>query len=466
MDHSCITRLGLQRWSAMATCLCSLMVVAVLDHVSQAADVPFTGIVVPEKVDLRAGAGMKRYMTGNLKKGELVQVEQVIYGWYKITPPASVYSFISKGFVDVRGDGSAGLTNRVRCPVMAANVQNRGESYVTQVRLDKGTRLEILGAYGSFYLIAPPKGAFVYAPPTAVRRATKAEIRMASHTKQDASVKSQSTTDEQQVDSKMVRDAVSQPRAADLFAEKPQMESAVATIKQVKLEPQRLTPMVSVKSQTVALVSGGQSGLNENVNQDAPLDSGSISPQSKLQERPINATLMDMEARFANLSRLPLETQPLDQLHGDYQALKRQSALSPKEHKLVVKRVEQLQLRATLADTLSKITRLDQQVDAVAMQVVALDHRQGTAIPPPKDQYIGRLLTSGVYDGRRLPRFYRLVEPGTGRTIAYLRPGPAIDPKPQLGKLVVVRGPMHWDKALKLRIIEPQRSELAALGTP
>ncbi len=463
MDQLCITQLGSQRWSAMATCLCSLVVVAALDHVSQAADVPFTGIVVPEKVDLRAGAGMKRYMTGNLKKGELVKVEQVIYGWYKITPPASVYSFISKGFVDVRGDGSAGLTNRVRCPVMAANVQNRGESYVTQVRLDKGTRLEILGAYGSFYLIAPPKGAFVYAPPTAVRRATKDEIRMASHTKQD---KLQSAADEQQMDSKVVRDVVSQPQVSDLIVEEPEMESAVATIKQVGLEPLRLTPMVPIKSETVPLVSGGQSGLDNNVNQDATVDPGSISPHPKSQERPVNTTLVDMEVRFASLSRLPLETQPLDQLHGDYQALKRQAALTPNEHDLVVKRLEQLQLRTTLADTLSKITRLDQQVDAVAMQAVALDHRQGTATPPPKDQYIGRLLTSGVYDGRRLPRFYRLVEPGTGRTIAYLRPGPAIDPKPQLGKLVVVRGPMHWDKALKLRIIKPQRSELAALGTP
>ena len=145
---------------------------------ARAKEVPFAGIVVHEGTKIHCKAG-RTYITGELAKGTLVHVENVVQGWYKIHPTAGSYSFVSKGFVDARGRGDSGTVNRNRTAVKAVNLRDKGNSYYTQVHLSKGTQVQILGEYGSYYMIKPPKGAYVYARAAAVERATKQQIRQA-----------------------------------------------------------------------------------------------------------------------------------------------------------------------------------------------------------------------------------------------------------------------------------------------
>ena len=141
--------------------------------------VPFIGFVV-NKVDIRCGAGTKHYVCGYLQAGSLVRVEQVILGWYKILSPVDTYNFIAKAFVDARGDGSDGVVNQNRSPVKAVNLENKGNSYRTLVSLVKNMRVKIHGEYGSYYMILPPSGSYVYVPASTIRRATREEIRHAT----------------------------------------------------------------------------------------------------------------------------------------------------------------------------------------------------------------------------------------------------------------------------------------------
>ena len=72
---------------------------------------------------------------------------------------------------------------------------------------------------------------------------------------------------------------------------------------------------------------------------------------------------------------------------------------------------------------------------------------------PPTYDAVGRLLASSVYDGRTLPRMYRLVDQATGRSLAYVRPESPVDTTPYLGRLVGIIGETAYDPALKLSVI-------------
>ena len=70
---------------------------------------------------------------------------------------------------------------------------------------------------------------------------------------------------------------------------------------------------------------------------------------------------------------------------------------------------------------------------------------------------MGRLLASSVYNGKTLPRMYRLADPATGRALAYIRPGGPVHTTRFLGRLVGVQGDRAYDPALKLKVITVKR---------
>ncbi len=73
---------------------------------------------------------------------------------------------------------------------------------------------------------------------------------------------------------------------------------------------------------------------------------------------------------------------------------------------------------------------------------------------------VGRLMASTIYDGRGLPRLYRLQDPATGRTIAYLRPDPRMNVTSMLGQVVGVTGSTNADPGLNVRILSPDRIDI------
>ena len=68
---------------------------------------------------------------------------------------------------------------------------------------------------------------------------------------------------------------------------------------------------------------------------------------------------------------------------------------------------------------------------------------------------VGILNASLVYDGERLPRLYRLQDPVSGYTVAYLREDPSHQLSSMLGLLVGVNGGRQFDESLRRDIITP-----------
>ncbi len=132
---------------------------------------PFPGMVIEDHVAVRAGAGTAYYVVGKLPKGATVHVDEKIFDWYKILPPKGVYSYVSRAFVDAKGDGKTGIVNKTRAAVKSASLNGPGDSFRRQVNLLKGDIVKIVGEEGWYYKIIPPKGAYVYIPISAIKPA-------------------------------------------------------------------------------------------------------------------------------------------------------------------------------------------------------------------------------------------------------------------------------------------------------
>lgn len=74
-----------------------------------------------------------------------------------------------------------------------------------------------------------------------------------------------------------------------------------------------------------------------------------------------------------------------------------------------------------------------------------------------RQQYtaVGVLNASVVYDGERLPRLYRLQDPTSGLTVAYLTEDPDLKLSSMLGLVVGVKGDKKYDESLRRDIITP-----------
>ena len=170
-----MTRMSLRFSLLSMACLAAGLVLAVKPCLAQETTA-FEGVVVEDDVKARAGSGRTFYIVGSVPKDTKVQVEDVLFGWNKIAAPQGMFSYISKAFVDAKGDGKTGQVNRDRAPVTAASLDGPGDSYRQQLELGKNDQVTIVGEEGSFYKILPPaiegKTAYVYLPPGSVRRAS------------------------------------------------------------------------------------------------------------------------------------------------------------------------------------------------------------------------------------------------------------------------------------------------------
>ena len=65
------------------------------------------------------------------------------------------------------------------------------------------------------------------------------------------------------------------------------------------------------------------------------------------------------------------------------------------------------------------------------------------------------LNASTVYDGKGLPLLFRVTDPATGQSVAYIAPKDPNTLTTMLGLMVGVRGTKRYEQGLKLDVIDP-----------
>lgn len=122
---------------------------------------PWEGEVTAANVYVRSGAGSNWYPTTKLNNGDRVVVLGEKFGWYQIAPVPGSFSYVDAAMVDRAAGGKKGTIKQDKVYIRAgSSLESRKNA--TQVVLNKGDAVEIQGEADGFLKIAPPPGATLF----------------------------------------------------------------------------------------------------------------------------------------------------------------------------------------------------------------------------------------------------------------------------------------------------------------
>ncbi len=172
------------------------------------------------------------------------------------------------------------------------------------------------------------------------------------------------------------------------------------------------------------------------------------------------SALEDLEAAFDSARTLPKAQldDALDELYAEFTRTRAQAQEGSSLANALDQRIEWLDIRMESRDQrraiAATLAAYDAKADQLAKDIQAW--QDGRAY-----QLVGRMVTSAVYTGDRLPLLYRIqaTDPATGaqRTVGYVAPNAEQDFRHLLGRVVGVIGKTNNDQSLKLIVIEPER---------
>lgn len=412
---------------------------------------PYAGVVQTETVEVRAGGGNSFYVVGMLKQGELVEVHGHFYGWVKIKPPEGVFSYVKRAFVNRHGDGNVGTISDEKAMVWAAQVKGPpGASFRQQRFLTEGERVAIIEQKGDYYRILPPSDTYVFLPPDSIVLATEEKVSVIDdHADSDPPIVVTVTSSENAVTDLVPDEAT--PVADVAIEPEPVTDDAAGS----------MPPAATDEASGLATVGADPAVADEGVEAKvmiAPPDVAETMDPASVDDAPAGPAPMveAAEMRLSAVSELPLIDQPIDELIAAYQRLNDDPGLSRRDRNLIMMRIKQLENRKRLAATLRSVSAFRSDLKRRpenASETFEVQMKSGYAA-------VGRLLASIVYNGETLPVMYRVVDPGTYRTLAYVRPATKAQATRLLGRIVGVVGRSRYDRALKALVVEVDRLEL------
>jgi hypothetical protein len=167
--------------------------------------------------------------------------------------------------------------------------------------------------------------------------------------------------------------------------------------------------------------------------------------------------LEDLEAAYKRLLTEPIETAEVDPLRGLYLDLAARHTDSRPISQYAATRARQLELWAEVQKRKHEMAaiqnRAHQTTEEAEKARRALDAMQRYAAA-------GRLEASTIYDGKNLPKLFRIRNPETGRTLGYVQPDDTFNYAELIGRRVGVVGTRAYNGSLRLTLIKPERFDL------
>jgi hypothetical protein len=176
-------------------------------------------------------------------------------------------------------------------------------------------------------------------------------------------------------------------------------------------------------------------------------------------DKPRETTLEDLERALKLLQSQPVETaevMPLRDLYLEF------AENHPKMQRLAETRARQLELWQTMQQKKLEVAAARDRMKMTAQETDAV-----RAALERSAEYtaVGRVAASTIYDGESLPKLFRLQDPATGRTIAYLKPDADYALANRIDVIVGIVGDKAYEDALRLNIITPKRVDTLAAAT-
>jgi uncharacterized protein YgiM (DUF1202 family) len=380
---------------------------------------PFVGSITTDKVYVRSGPGTAYYELGQLARGDLVYVVGASKGWYQILPPNGTYCLVAKELVDLDPSGASCTVKADYVNIRAGTAiyKNRDIAVLAVVR--KGTKLRVLNATGEKYVeVAPPEHVSVYISPQFVHQTT-AEYKVPS-LKLPAGITGPAQT---------VSAPTSPPTAAD---------NGAPTI-DIPPEPAGHAPdeaLANNHEPTPPTPAPGEApaATRPSAAQQVPIPVPAVTYSQTATQK-----FNDLNTRYQEELRKPLPERNIDALLTEYKDLLKAENLAPSVKMGTESRIDALEKIAAVQRMAKEAATSDQNL---AQQREALQQQYSTAEKlineyQRSSPFVaeGTLQSSTIVKGK-----YALVNPATGRVVAYVDPNAEVDISTLLGKYVGLRG--------------------------
>lgn len=398
-------------------------------------------VVTASDLPLKAGPASVHYAVVMLKAGQVLRADGETTDdpvFLRVEYPRGVSAFVKAEEVTPEGDG---MRVRLNAPsrLRAANLSGgeRGHWWYLLPEdspLPAGTVLQVTEeletaddrVYG--YKVVAPKEARGFVRADAVRSASQEEI--------DKHLESLSGE---------------QPAAAPQTpAEEPEAERPEPAV-QEEPEPLRPEPAAAPVEEPA---------------EPAVEQPRVTPPEPAARERPASATvatLESLESLFNQVQAQPIREAELSEVIAEFERAIGALGQTPEDdatRQFLSSRLQLLRLRADLQRT---VREADELAGRVAERDARLEAQISEMHRSRSYAVVGRIMPSTVYDGRRLPKMYRVqsVDEGFSRTLAYLLPGPRdMELDAMVGRVVGIVGETRIDPALKVNIVQPRRVDV------
>lgn len=448
---------------------------------------PFVAIVTGNAVNVRSGpSAQSAYAFGKLNSGDAVQVIAEEFGWARVrtvgTAFGSLYAYVpADRRVTLATDGSAQVT--ARTDLRAPNLDAGGspdKSWKQIGFVEAGTALTVLGTVPgekeSVYKVALPATGECWVNMSFLRRANAQEsaalaaslVPVAPATKPapaPATASAPATTAVATPDTVPTTTTPAAEIAAPVNAA-PAGSAEVATVQpqaQATDSPAlvagspSIPPLLGQAERKVAPGTRTDSH-GEGTIEAAPTRRGTTAAAVAVPVRETpRSTWADLEAQWKAVRAQPQASAELDALRARYLELASNARDGGSIAHMANGRATQLELLMETQVQAREIVAAQNKQDerAKAMYQLVLDIQSRADYTA-----VGVLNASVVYDGERLPQLYRITDPQTSQTIAYVLPNESLAMGTMVGTLVGVKGGKEFDSALNINVISPQVIEL------
>lgn len=431
---------------------------------SAAASPPYWATVNGDNVLLRSSASSQNtYPFGRLFTGQPVKVIETEYGWSKVQAVgptfANLYGFV-KASDAVQYDRAAKKATVVgKASLTAPNMDAKfapDKSWREIIVLAEGDTLEVIeevqAQSDTYYSVRLPSKAFgwvhsQFISPVSQQEADTLEAALLQSSPAPAGA--------QQPASPPTRGADAGAAPANTDAVRPVAPES----------PQAGTPDSSAAGGTAtppAIVNNVPGAAPQETAEQAAERARAAAAEeaaraARMERAVRQATYADLEATWAVVRAQRAEEAELDALRQRYLALAEDEVAPAGTRDLSRARAEQLALRI---EAQQAILELANQRAAMASRTQSIADLELALLKRRSFDGVGRLSASTVYDGTRLPLLYKLADPATGHTIAYVLPGPTTTPSEALGLVVGLKGKKRYDETLRVDVYEPTLIEV------
>jgi SH3-like domain-containing protein len=360
----------------------------------------FIGQINASSVLVRSGPREDAYETMKLDKGTEVTVIGIKFDWLKIVPPAGSFAYVPKVYVERHGDGSVGRATR--------EITARVGSDLTPVKIaamakvEEGDDVQIIGEADEYFKIKPPTGSALW-----VNKQFVDPVRPVADTTA----------------------AAPQP-TPDSGAPAAPTASASSDITQ---SPATTQP------------SGAQASAAAAAPATQPVADASAQASDAFDK---------LEADYSAATDKPITDQPVAELQTGYEGLLKNDALPDSMRRIAEVRVATLKMRN---EAKQEYLAFKETQDKSAERRKALGAEQDEIESRLKQNSVtlyaavGTLRTSSIQHAGST--MYRITDPETGRTVAYIRTTDT-SPMALLGQFVGVKGAITTDDSVNMKMIE------------